>query len=95
MKVYQNAVNSMANREAVKAAILDFIQGQENLGVLPRHSEVNGGDAHLVDIVTLNTDQTIAEGKFFIGYRQRIFSSMRFIVLRAEIGEGVVVVEEA
>lgn len=95
LKVYQNAVNSLDNREAVKASILDFIQGQENLGVLPRHTEVMGGDAHLVDIVTPNTDQTIAEGKFFISYRQRIFSSMRFIVLRAEIGEGVVVVEEA
>lgn len=93
LKIYQNDVNSQGNREAVKGAILSFIQGQESLGVLPSDSEVQGGNAKLVDIDSLNTDDSIAAGKFFIKYKQRIFSSMRFIVLIAEIGESVVVTE--
>lgn len=93
LKIYQNDVNSQAKRLAVKSAIQNFIIQQENLGILPRDSEVQGGSAKLVDIESENTDQTIAEGKFFIVYKQRIFSAMRFIVLRAEIGESVVVTE--
>lgn len=93
LKVYQNDVNSLAKRTAVKGAILNFIKTQEDLAILPKDSEVNGGAAKLVDIETLNTDVTIAAGKFYIQYKQRIFSSMRFIVLRAEIGESVVVTE--
>jgi hypothetical protein len=94
LKVYQGAVNSLENRLAVKGAMLNFIQQEEDLGNLPTDNEVQGGDAKVVDIETLNTDQSIAEGKFFIQYKQRIYSSMRFIVLRAEIGESVVVTEE-
>lgn len=93
LKVYQNAVNSQENRTAVKGAILSFVKQQEDLGILPKDAEVQGGLAKLVDIDTLNTDDTIAQGKFFIQYKQRIYSSMRFIVLRAEIGESVVVTE--
>ncbi len=94
LKVYQNAVNSLSNRLAVKAAILSFIRQQEALEILPKDAEVIGGNAKIVDIDTLNTNDTIAQGKFFIQYKQRIYSSMRFIVLRAEIGESVVVTEE-
>jgi hypothetical protein len=93
LKSYQNAVNSQENRNAVKAAILNFVQSQEALGILPKDAEVQGGSAKLVDIASLNTDLSIAQGKFFIQYKQRIYSSMRFIVLRAEIGESVVVTE--
>jgi hypothetical protein len=93
LKNYQNAVNSQENRVAVKGAILNFISAQESLGILPKDAEVQGGSAKLVDIDSLNTDLSIAQGKFFIQYKQRIYSSMRFIVLRAEIGESVVVTE--
>ena len=93
LKRYQNAPNSRENREAVKAAILSWIEGQEQLGVLPKDSEVQGGDAKLVDIDSHNTDEVLARGGFVIGYRQRIYSSMRFIVLVAEIGQSVVVNE--
>jgi hypothetical protein len=93
LKVYQNAVNSQENRVAVKSAMLNFVKTQEDLGLLPKDSEVQGGSAKLVDIETLNSDLSIAQGKFFIQYKQRIYSSMRFIVLRAEIGESVVVTE--
>jgi len=93
LKIYQNDVNSLVKRVAVKAAILNFVRGQEDLGILPRDSEVNGGNAKLVDIETLNTDLSLAAGNFLIQYKQRIFSSMRFIILRAEIGESVVVTE--
>jgi len=94
LKIYQNDVNSQSNRDNVKAAISNFDTQQENLGVLPKDSEVTGGKAKLIDIKSLNTNDTIAAGKFYIKYKRRIFSSMRFIVLIAEIGESVVVTEQ-
>lgn len=94
LKIYQNDVNSADKRVAVQAAIKNFIKQQENLGILPRDKEVDGGRASLVDIKSENTNDTIAAGKFIILYKQRIFSSMRFIVLKAEIGESVVVTEQ-
>lgn len=93
LKNYQNAPNRATERTAAKGAILRFIKQQEGLGVLPKDSEVQNGLAKIVDTDTPNTDDTIAEGKFFIDYKQRIYSSMRFIVLKAEIGESVVVTE--
>jgi hypothetical protein len=93
LKNYQNAPNSKENRTAVKAAILSFIQRGEQEGLLPKDSDVKSGVAKLVDTESLNTDSSIALGYFKILYKQRIFSSMRFIVLQAQIGESVVVTE--
>lgn len=93
LKVYQNAPNSLENRTAVKAAILAFIQRLESEALVPKDSDVKSGLAKLVDTESLNTDSTIAQGYFKILYKQRIFSSMRFIVLQAQIGESVVVTE--
>jgi hypothetical protein len=56
---------------------------------------VKTGKAKLVDTESFNTDASIAAGFFKILWRQRIFSSMRYIVLQAEIGESVVVTEQA
>lgn len=95
LKNYQNKVNSKQNRSLVKGAILAFISSLENDGILPKDSEVKTGVAKLVDVESLNTDATIAAGFFKILYKQRIFSSMRYIVLQAEIGESVVVTEKA
>lgn len=93
LKNYQNAVNSKKNRQLVKGAFLQFIDSLERDGILPTDSEVNSGVAKLVDVESLNTDASIAAGFFKILWKQRIFSSMRFIVLQAEIGESVVVTE--
>lgn len=93
MKVYQNDVNSAPKRRKVKAAIVVFDKQQEDLGILPRDIEVVGGKAKLIDTDSENTNETIAAGKFIILYKRRIYSSMRFIVLKAEIGESVVVTE--
>jgi hypothetical protein len=93
LKNYQNGVNSAAKRSEVKGQILDFIQRQELAGILPTDKEVKSGKAKIVDTEILNTDASIALGFFKILYRQRIFSSMRYIVLQAEIGESVVVTE--
>lgn len=93
-KLYDNSINSQGNRIAIKSAYLNFIeQSLEKEGILPKDSEVQGGSAKIVDIDSLNTDETIAEGKNIILYRQRIWSHMRYIVLKAEIGESVVVTE--
>lgn len=93
LKNYQNAPNSLENRTAVKGAILAFIQRSEQEGLLPKDSDVKSGLAKVVDTESLNTDSTIAQGYFKILYKQRIYSSMRFIVLQAQIGESVVVTE--
>jgi hypothetical protein len=93
LKNYQNAVNSANNRALVKGALLAFVQGLENDGILPKDSDVKNGKAKLIDVESQNTNTTIAAGFFKILWRQRIFSSMRYIVLNAEIGEGVVVTD--
>ena len=93
LKAFQNGVNALEKRDEVKAQILDFVRRAQLNQLLPTDSEVNGGQAALVDTESLNTDSSIALGFFKIKYRQRIFSSMRFIVLQAEIGESVVVTE--
>lgn len=91
LKAYQNSVNSKDNRNAVKAAILAFVQQQEQLGMLPKDSEVTSGKAKNVDTDSLNTDVNVAQGYFYVLWQQRIYSSMRFIVVKAQIGESVVV----
>jgi hypothetical protein len=92
---YQNAPNTAENRKLVKGAILTFVNSLEGDGILPRDSEVSSGKAKLVDTESLNTNTAVALGFFKILWRQRIHSAMRFIVLQAEIGESVVVTEQA
>lgn len=95
LKNYSNAVNSAGNRRLVKSALLDFISRQENDGILPKDSEVENGVAKSVDIDSLNTNSSVGLGFFKIAWKQRIYSSMRYIVLSVEIGESVVVTEES
>jgi hypothetical protein len=91
LKAYQNGVNSADNRTAAVAAIQDFNRSMERVGMVPKDSEVQGGKASIVDGVSLNTNNSIAQGYFKILYKRRIYSSMRYIVLQAQIGESVVV----
>lgn len=91
LKAYQNAPNSKDNRNSVNAAIVAFVQQQQQLKVLPRDSEVKTGKATLVDTESLNTDTNVAQGYFYVVWKQRVYSSMRYIVLKATIGESVVV----
>lgn len=93
LKNYQNDVNSKDRRDEVKAQILDFDTRLVNDKILPGVQDVTGGAPLLVDTDSLNTDSVIAQGQFRILYKRRIFSSMRYIVLQAEIGESVVVTE--
>lgn len=93
LKNYQNQVNSSEKRDEVKAAILDFDTRLIRDGILPGAQDVKEGAPLLVDTESLNTDSVIEQGQFRILYKRRIFSSMRYIVLQAEIGTGVVVTE--
>ncbi len=93
LKNYQNDVNSKEKRTEVKGAILDFDTRLVRDGILPGAEDVKGGAPLLVDTESLNTDSVVAQGMFKILYKRRIFSSMRYIVLTAEIGESVVVTE--
>lgn len=94
LKNYQNQVNSTEKRDEVKGAILDFDTRLVRDGILPGSQDVKGGEPVLVDTESLNTDSVVALGQFRILYKRRIFSSMRFIVLQAEIGTSVVVTEQ-
>lgn len=93
LKNYQNDVNSQAKRDEVKAQILDFDTRLVRDKILPGDQDVKSGKPLLVDTDSLNTDAVIALGQFKILYKRRIFSSMRYIILQAEIGESVVVTE--
>ena len=96
LKAYQNAPNTRASHREQKAAIIGWDDRLINPGgILPSDAEVFGGNARLVDVETLNTDSRIAAGFNTILYKRRIFSSQRYIVLQAEIGEAVVVTEVA
>lgn len=95
LKNYQNAVNSVGNRSLVKGAIQGFVTSLQNDGILPKDSELKSGKATLIDTESANTDATVAAGFFKIIWKQRIYSSMRYIILSAEIGESVVVTEQA
>jgi hypothetical protein len=94
LKNYSNAVNSSENRMFVKGALLDFVLKNEREKILPKDSEVQDGKAKIIDVESLNSNSSIAQGMFRIKWRQRIYSSMRYIVLSVEVGEGVVVNEE-
>ena len=93
LKNYQNDVNSTAKRNEIKAQIVDFDQRLIRDGILPGEQDVKDGSPVLIDTESLNTDSVIAAGKFKILYKRRIFSSMRYIILQAEIGESVIVTD--
>jgi len=93
LKNYQNDVNSQDRRDEVQSLILDFDARLVRDGILPGQQDVNDGAPLLVDTESPNTDAIIAAGQFRILYRRRIFSSMRYIVLQAEVGTGVLVTE--
>ena len=93
LKLYQNLPNTAANRALIEGQITQWDSGLIADGILPSDEEVSGGKARAIDAESLNTDATIAAGQFRLLYKRRIFSSMRFINLQAEIGESVVVTE--
>jgi hypothetical protein len=88
---YQGGVNSLKNRNNANIAISTFNTKMEKAGLVPSDAEVSTGKASIIDTNSLNTDDTVAAGQFLIIYKRRIYSSMRFIVLQALIGESVVV----
>jgi len=94
LKSYQNAVNSKQNRTLVGGAIQSFVKSLQQDGILPTDADISEGKVTLVDTESQNTSSSIANGFFKILWRQRIYSSMRYIVLSAEIGESVVVTEQ-
>ncbi len=93
LKNYQNAPNSSANQTQAGGGIVAFNRQLENDGLVPKDAEVQSGKASVIDTKSLNTDDSIANGYFKILYRRRIYSSMRFIVLQADISTSVVVTE--
>ena len=97
LKLYQDAPNSRSNRNAVNGAIRNFDRTLSTppINILPTDADINteGAKVLLVDTESLNDDLSIGQGKFFIKLKRRLFSSMRYITLIAEIGETVLVTE--
>lgn len=95
LKNYQNAPNSLDNRTNAGAAISAFNRSIELNGLVPKDAEVQNGKASIIDVNSLNTNDSIAQGYFKLLYRRRIYSSMRFIVLQADVSESVVVTDQS
>lgn len=92
---WQNKVNKRENHLAIKGEIENFLRDLGRKGVLPTEKDMDPGTfPFLVDIESLNDNTTIANGEFHILLKVRIFSSMRYIVLKTIIGTGVEVREE-
>jgi hypothetical protein len=91
LKNFQNAVNSAENQNNAVAGIVQFNRNLEASGLVPTDAEVQNGKASIVDGKSLNTNGSIAAGYFKILYKRRIYSSMRYLIFQAEIGESVVV----
>lgn len=91
---YENAPNSVENQRKLLSGMRTFNTLIEDEGLVPKDSEVQNGKASVIDGVSLNTNDSIAAGFFKVLYRRRIYSSMRYIVLQAEIGESVVVTDQ-
>lgn len=94
LKNFKGAPNTAANRRDVKGAIVSWDDSQIRAGILPGDADVQSGSPRMIDTESLNTNDMIAAGFFKIIFKRRIFSSMRYIVLVAEIGESVIVTEE-
>ncbi len=93
LKNFQNAPNSAANQTKAGGGIVAFNKQLEKDGLVPTDAEVSTGAASIIDTSSLNDDDSVAQGYFKILYRRRIYSSMRFIVLQADISTSVVVQE--
>lgn len=91
---YQNRPLTRSTKIEIQAAIADFLDQQIVLGLLPGARDLEFGDGtklrpYEVDIDSLNTPQGESQGLFIVLLRVRIFASIRFLVLRTEIGEAV------
>lgn len=101
LTAFQNRPLTRENKVSAKGVIESFLRGQQLIGVLPRQEDIARTEdgmplvPFLVDIDSLNTAETEALGQFVIALFVRIFPSMRFIVLRTQIGTTVEIREDA
>lgn len=90
------------NKSQIKVAITEFLELLQSQGLLPTRQDLQqfaqeneSLEPFDVDIVSGNSKANEAQGIFVVLLRVRIHASMRFIVLRTEIGEGVAITREA
>lgn len=91
---FQNKPLKRSTKIEIQAEIENFLDGLVNEGLLPSRFDLEFGDGtrldpYEVDIDSANNPADEAIGKFVVILRVRIFASMRHIVLRTEIGQGV------
>lgn len=90
LQTFQNFPITTSNKLLIKGAMEDFLERQQNLGILPKASDLPDGLLpFVVDIESGNTAAQEALGLFIIDLKVRTFASMRYIVLRTQIGQGV------
>jgi hypothetical protein len=93
----QNKPISLENKLMAKSALERFLDQQIRLGLLPSKRDLNENrpetdpvlEPYEIDITTLNSQASEADGVFIILARVRTYATMDFIVLRTEIGERV------
>jgi hypothetical protein len=94
---FQNKPLTNELKMNVKGAIADFLDFQIKNGLLPSEQDLNEnrpvGTAALapyeIDVASLNSPESEANGLFIIKLAVRIFATADFIVLRTQIGERV------
>lgn len=84
LQFWLGRVNSARNRLAIKAEIENYLRQKVTLEEI---------EDYLVDVESLNSASSLANGELHIRLQIKLFSSMRFIVLHAEVGERVTVNE--
>jgi len=99
LKNFQGSPNSILTRASIRSAISSFDRGLVFDGILPSDAEIQqdipDGKAFLVRTEGITTAEEKARGIVKVQVMRRLFSSARFLILIAEIGESVVVREEA
>lgn len=82
LEFWLGRVNKQSNRIVLKGEIESFLEQ------LVRLEQI---DDFLVDVESLNSESSLANGELHIKLQVKLFASMRFIILHAEVGERVVV----
>lgn len=85
LKPYQNKPNTEDNQADALGAVTRYLQDFKDKKRIKNF---------VVDGDSMNTSTTLANGEFHILMMVQLYSSMRYIVLHAQVGETVLIVQE-
>ena len=85
LKPYQNKPNTEDNQADALGAVTRYLQDFKDKKRIKNF---------VVDGDSMNTSTSLANGEFHILMMVQLYSSMRYIVLHAQVGETVLIVQE-